>query len=359
MEFCTALIAKILGKIAEVEEKLDQFRKSLKVNCRDLDLNGVGFITASDVIDFLDSQMVGQGLAEVNLLVMAWDWDLDGKLDYEEFLRWAGGKVSDEVSTNELTQMLFLEIKLHQDLENDKYRLSTFSSITILDLFLQLESKSQSITLECLQNFMKSENYPITTSQGLMLIKRIVKKQANEITYFEFADFFLYNKSFFFLSESFPDPELSPLSLNYSVHKSIIDNNSEKFEFSQFNSAKKDEGQKNEDILDDSKERLKIKLSLKKDFTVKALFKWFAGKKRVVNRSRFEKGCRELGLEWNGKLFQQFDKEMDGEVNEDDFFEFFAPKSEGYRLLLMNRAKQSIDIGQETFNIIIEILKIY
>ena len=214
MEFCTALIAKILGKIAEVEEKLDQFRKSLKVNCRDLDLNGVGFITASDVIDFLDSQMVGQGLAEVNLLVMAWDWDLDGKLDYEEFLRWAGGKVSDEVSTNELTQMLFLEIKLHQDLENDKYRLSTFSSITILDLFLQLESKSQSITLECLQNFMKSENYPITTSQGLMLIKRIVKKQANEITYFEFADFFLYNKSFFFLSESFPDPELSPLSLN-------------------------------------------------------------------------------------------------------------------------------------------------
>jgi Ca2+-binding EF-hand superfamily protein len=354
MEKTLALTTRILAKVADIEEKFDKIRKGLKVFVLELDLRRRGFLTAFDLQQFLASKNIFFAIAEVNLFVAAWDWDLDGRLGYEEFLNWAGGEESDEFSTNELSQMLTLEIKTLQDLENEKFRLNHNEDFNILDLFLGIENKSKSIPCNSLKTFARSQGLSLSDHQTLSIIKRISKSTTNEISYFEFADFFLCNKSYFALAEGFPDPELSPLSMSYSVQKSLIDN--EKSEFFSLTPIKP--GKKLEKDCNNGQEleKLRVFLALKKDFTVKALFKWFAGKKKTINRIRFEKGCKKLGADGKALLFMLLDKDLDGEVAEDDFWDVFAPRSEGYRLLLANRARQNVDVGLETLGIVKRVL---
>lgn len=352
-----AQLGKVFEKIDEVEDKLEELRLGLRVNCADIDVFCNNFITAADIVSFLQTKSVALDQAQANLFIANWDWDQDGKLTYAEFLNWADCYKPHEISSTELTQMLCSEIKALHEIEAEKFRLNQLEGFNPLDLFISIEPKQAFISIEKFKIFIEE----ISNSQLKFLskaLRRMCKSHSTQINYFEFTDFLLYNKAYFCLCGYFPDQTISPLSLNYSVCKSIIENSPERSEifsvsqqspYKTFVSAKEDPT--------DKLNELKVSLALKKDFTAKSLFKFFAGKKKTVNRTRLQKGLQKLGIREND-LFDQFSPKADNELNEEHFFDFFAPKSEGYKLLLRNRAKQSVEIGNETMSLISEIFKL-
>ena len=358
MNVCKGQLVKIFEKIEEIEGKLSQNRGNLKVNCKDLDRFEHFFITGADIINYLGEQGIMLSEPEANLFIANWDWDEDGKLTYDEFLNWADVKEYSEVSTNDLGQMLYSEIKGLQELEAEKFKLNQIEGFNTLDLFTSIEAKNSSISSQNFQTYIK-ENTNNKLTYFNKIFKRICKSDALEIHYFEFTDFLLYNKAYFFLCDNYPDLTLNPLSLNYSVYKSIIERTPERSEIFSISPQKPSTSSYSITDLENQNqkiEKLKVTLALKKDFTIKGLFKYFAGKKKTVNEFRLQKGLQKLGIE-NGEVFYYLNTNFNNELNEENFFDAFAPSSEGYKLLLRNRAKQSVEIGKETMNLIGELFK--
>lgn len=349
-------LSKVFEKIGEVEEKLEELRLGLGIDCKDIDVFCSSFITAADIMSFLQGKSVILDQAQANLFVANWDWDQDGKLSYAEFLNWADCTKPHQTSTIELTQMLCSEIKALHEIEAEKFRLNQLDGFNTLDLFISIEPKQSYISIEKLKTFLEENS----NSQMKFLskaLRRICKSHSTQINYFEFTDFLLYNKAYFCLCGCFPDQTISPLSLNYSVCKSIIENSPERSGI--FSVSRLSPNKSQASIKEDPTEKLnelKVSLALRKDFTVKGLFKFFAGKKKTVNKIRFQQGLHQLGLN-QSDLFDQFSTNADNKLDEEHFFEYFAPRSEGYKLLLRNRAKQSVEIGSETMSLISEIFK--
>ena len=271
-------------------------------------------------------------------------------------------------TSNELTEMLFLELQHLQALEENKYRLSRFKHFKILDFYDFFEKTQELIEINSIKIFLQEFDFEYDIKLISKVFRRITKGYNETISYFEFADFFLYNKAYFILGSCYPNREVSPLELNYSINKNHYINTGEKSEIfsrtckkiKEFEDMKHIEKQSIE--VYNEIELIRRVLATKKDFNIRKIFKIFTGKSRIITFKKFMDAIKFLGLEKNKDqaliFFMKYDKDKDGSLNIEDFSTIFRPENEEYRLLLQQHTKFRHKLSSETLKILSNMLNI-
>jgi Ca2+-binding EF-hand superfamily protein len=357
VEKSQAIFSEIIRKVVAEEESRKELREKAVGNFRDFDRFGRGFVTAADLKFYLGKRGVDVRDCECLLFVYCWDWDRDGKLSYAEFANWCKIEMMDEESNSFLTEMIVLSITALREIELIKFQLNSVKEISVIDLFESLVSEENYISAMDLCKLCWGYNIQITEELAGNICRKINKTSEEAVFFFDFAEFCLFNKGYH-LAGSGPDPEITPLSMKYSIYKDISADLSERSEIfsrtlerSIFHSVAESTNVNNH-ITENDLEALRRRLALSSDFTMPEIFRWFADKKGKISRSVFVEKLRKIGVQKEIKmileLYDEIDETKTGGVGIAELGKLLVPMSEGYRLMLKNREQLKVNIGQES-----------
>lgn len=361
-------IKDILAKTISTERKLRHLRPTVNFNFLDLDTFNNGFITGADLKRFLYSQSISAKDKEIYLFLNQWDWDRDGKLTLPEITNWCMCEINGNSTNNEFSEMLLIELRYLIDLEEDKYRLKKIEGFQILDAYEFIVGSKGVVNTQCLINFLEDFEYVCEPELLWSVVKRIARGMDNDFGFFEFADYLLCNQAFLQLGPSYPNSNTSPMEFNYSIEKKQIEKtgrNSKVFSrtYEKFKEMEENQWEyKKQTEFNQEIEILRRALAGKKDFSLKKIYKFFAGNKKNVGIKQFTNSINRLGIEKNSEeialFFMEYDKDNDGNLSLNDFFNMFAASCQEYQKLLQNHVHIQCRLSAETLIIVSRMLNI-
>ena len=280
---------------------------------------------------------------------------------------WTGCEFNGYQTSQEIAEMLYIEIKNLKEIEENKFLLSKCKGFSILDLYDYIEKTDTIIDLSNLSNFLQKFNYCYDLKLLSKAITRISRSKTNSISYFQFADYFLCNQAYFLLGDSYPSPESSPLELNYHIIKNYTKRIGERSEifyrtYEKYTKTKEDKKhfiklQKNSAEI----EALKRILALKSEFNLKELYKFFAGNHKKISQKNFAKALEKINILKNNEEILEFYANFcrnEQKLSFQSFFRIFASESEEFKDLLFNHTKVQSQLSFEALKIVSKLLNL-
>lgn len=216
-------LSEIWVQIVECEKSLDYLRQNTITKGTEISAFIKKNLTGKDIQNFLSMHSIYSKDEEIILFISQWDWDGDGKLSENDFANWIEIEDLETISNQTIAEMLYTEIKFLKDCEERKYKVNMLEGFKILETFEMFTKNGLNITAADIIELICDSIEKDDLAYVFKGIRRVTKGINDYISYFEFADFFLYNRAYFFLNSCYPDGESNPLSMNYAVLKNQIE----------------------------------------------------------------------------------------------------------------------------------------
>jgi len=258
-------LSRALLKIADHELQIENLRVRLAeerdfepyTTFKRIDRDGKGWISTSDLINFMDDNNIYISHADSLVLLKLYDFSGNGKIDYKEFsysvlpqnnTTWKGianGRGSYFVGRNELlpievedalSRLLERELQLYKDMEVDKEVLAERYDFNVLDAFRSIDiDRYGYVDYEALRIFFDRNREVAYTQDIEGVVRRFDRDGDDRISYSEFREGILpnipahrssnytsYSRRYRYYDDSYMSPQrrASPSRLNTSPSRS-------------------------------------------------------------------------------------------------------------------------------------------
>ncbi|CAG9322701.1 unnamed protein product [Blepharisma stoltei] len=418
-------LANILINIGEGDQDIEVVRQVLSEirtfepfsTFRSLDRFGNGFLTSTDLLEFLRRNNFRPTERESYLLIREWDSNSDGLLSYGDFQKWMLPSQNQNLAIlasrrmgfhpNELSyeieyalmRVLEREISYLRRVENFRQDLERMPDFNLLQCFqLVDDAKLSYLTIGSLERFLERNGYKPSREIMESIMRRIDKNGDSRVSYSEFVDSIMPSEPFskIGLCSSTYLSGKSNYSMSPSPYKSFrssISSDTKKTTFAEPRSQspprklksalKKDsslstrssmsrESTSDYDItelaktfgeqitLDKELENMRQELALRADFTIADAFRMLESptSKGHISELQLDSELRSLNVYSRQNelylLFRHYDKDCDGKLTYSDLCDMLTPRQSEYSKLLNSRAPSGVKFSRRKCALSIE-----
>ncbi|OMJ92997.1 hypothetical protein SteCoe_4076 [Stentor coeruleus] len=386
--------------VSVAEEQVEILREVLCQRCnyeifsiyRDIDYRDKGYFDFYDLKDLLRNSEVEDD--EILNLLHQWSGDINGRVQYRDFVKWVlpynkfpkpisehSGRLSFDIRYS-IKRLLEKEIDFVRKFEEYKQEFSDSIGESYLEAFKILgNGHSTMITKENLYNFLVKNGFRTNFDRLEGIFRRFDKDSNGFITYDDFVDSFNTCRPYGKLQKSKSNKEFARNIQELTRSTQEITRSTQDMFRENTHAHERKQNIKNNQIfmnpilknmfegfieIEKTLEAERIKLALRKDFTVEAVFSLFDRKrKKRVSENDIDIGLMNMGIptfENPGYyIVRHYDKDRDEMLDLSDFYRIFLPKRSYYGLIVKNRSGPSklsietLELLNETFRIIISL----